>query len=127
MGWPKRPYGAYLLLQALLAKGGSPARVLLVSPVLGASLGVGRVVSVPPGVRRMWQALEGGRFPSLDLEIYTGADDAPGDPTLARRFAELVPGIRLTVVPGAGHDLPADCLTKRWADLLARLRPARDG
>jgi len=49
------------------------------------------------------------RVPALVLH---GADDPLLRPAAARRTAAAIPGARLVILPGVGHDLPAK--SSRW-------------
>jgi len=57
--------------------------------------------------------------------VLVGALDEETPPSYARTIAELVPGARLVVVPGAGHLLPAEAPATVNAHLRAHFQEAR--
>lgn len=103
-----RSYGGYLILHALAEEEAPfPGRVLLLSPVLGPARRTdGRFGSRPPRADRLRQMAEEGTFPPpAELEIHTGADDEGCDPDLAREIFGEMPGVKLVIAPGMGHEL----------------------
>jgi pimeloyl-ACP methyl ester carboxylesterase len=66
------------------------------------------------------EELRGLRVPTLVLH---GADDTLITPAGGERTAELIPGARLVIVPGWGHDL-AEAYWDAWISELAALRAA---
>jgi pimeloyl-ACP methyl ester carboxylesterase len=99
-------YGGYLLLQALADLAAFPGRILLFSPVLGAST-TGNLYWRPPRADKLLRLAEHGQFPTPDaLEIHTGGTDQGCDPNLARRLGARIPGATVAIVPDQGHVLP---------------------
>jgi alpha-beta hydrolase superfamily lysophospholipase len=99
-------FGAYLFLHAQTQMPPFVGRVLLFSPILGAVRQQGSSVGfVPPRARRLRELAERGSYPrAAHGELHVGADDWQSDPERAVEFGALV-GLRVHVVPGAGHRL----------------------
>lgn len=61
-----------------------------------------------------------GRYPTLDLPVLVcwGEEDTWIPPEKGRELAELIPGARLRLIPGAGHlvqeDAPAELTAALW-------------
>ncbi|GAA1553325.1 alpha/beta hydrolase [Actinomadura kijaniata] len=71
------------------------------------------------GARWRGPAIDTIAVPTLVLH---GADDPLIKPSAGRRVAARVPGARLALLPGMGHDLPEDV----WDDIAARVRHLAD-
>lgn len=79
----------------------------------------------PDGVARHTHAVVStGSFEELlsgilmPTQIIHGLDDPLLRAACGMRSAELIPGARLELIPGMGHDMPA-ALMPRWAELIA--------
>lgn len=79
----------------------------------------------PAGVGRQLQAAmrsgsraEGLRTVRVPFLVVHGSRDTLIDPSGGRRTAELVPGARLEVIEGMGHDYPVE-VWERWVRLVA--------
>jgi 3-oxoadipate enol-lactonase len=55
--------------------------------------------------------------------VITGEHDATAPPKVSQRMAELIPGARVHIVPGAGHLLPME-QPDSFADAVLALWPA---
>ena len=97
-------YGAYLLLQSLIDQPPIPAKVLLLSPVLGRAMDPERMLfSRPPREKTLHMAIENRRIGiPAELNIVTGNEDEICDHKLATHFAELL-GARVSILEGEGH------------------------
>ncbi len=97
-------YGAYLLLQALIDQPPLPAKVLLLSPVLGRAMDPDRMLSIrPPRERALREAIENKRLGlPLSLHIVTGREDEICDWKLATHFTDAL-GISISVLDDEGH------------------------
>lgn len=99
-------FGAYLGLHAILQNTGYVGKVLLISPILGAVKGNGRMFK-PPQSKRIAEAIEARQFPKLDVDLLVGDQDwqSPLD-----ECQNLVNGLcgNLRVAEGKGHDLGAE-------------------
>lgn len=96
-------FGAYLGLHAILQNKGYAGKVLLISPILGAVKGNGRMFK-PPQSKRIAEAIEARQLPKLDLHLLVGDQDwqSPLD-----ECQNLVHGLfgNLHVAEDKGHDL----------------------
>ena len=97
-------YGAYLLLQALIDQPPLPAKVLLLSPVLGRAMDPDRMLfSRPPRERTLHQAIEKKHLGMpRNLRIVTGKEDEICDWNLATHFAASL-GAHVSILEGEGH------------------------
>ncbi len=100
-------FGGYLLLHALSELPPFPGSVLLFSPVLGPARSKdGLFVARPPRADVLLQLAKTGQFPMPRyLEIYTGQDDDGCSPVLAETLGSLLPGTRVNIIKGQGHQL----------------------
>jgi pimeloyl-ACP methyl ester carboxylesterase len=78
----------------------------------------------PDGTRRQFMAVgasgsraDGLRQLGVPTLVIHGSADTLVDPIGGRRTAELIPGARLELVEGMGHDYPPQ-LWERWVDLV---------
>lgn len=106
-------YGAYLLLHALASLAPFPGKMLLLSPIVGAFEDEASLRSfVPPRADRLLKQAAAGQYPApTRCEIHVGSEDWQSNPVAVTRFGELL-GIRVTVVPDAGHALPKDYVAR---------------
>lgn len=102
-----KSYGGYLLLHSLLEVEPYPGRILLLSPVLGATSFAGGMYGVrPPRAARLLEAAAAGRFPQPGwLEIHTGELDPDCRPETAAAFYRGIARGTLRILPGMGHEL----------------------
>ena len=113
-------YGAYLLLQSLIDQAPLPVRVLLLSPVLRRAVDRERLLfSRPPGEKMLRMAIETNRLGMPQhLEIVTGKDDEGCNWQLATEVAAKL-GIMISVLPGEGHTISHNAVSRAVASLLA--------
>ena len=102
-------FGGYLFLHAQLELTPFPGRVLLLSPVIGATAqGATGMRFYPPRADLLRQAAQAGGFPRPDnIEVHVGEEDWQAGPQALVEFCNDV-GIEVHVVPGRGHMLGAD-------------------
>ena len=102
-------FGGYLFLHAQLVLEPFPGRVLLLSPVIGATVqGDTGMRFYPPRADVLKQTAQAGRFPKPhSIEVHVGEEDWQAGPQALVEFCEAV-GIELDVVPGRGHMLGSD-------------------
>jgi len=111
-------FGAYLFLHAQLQLPPYVGRVLLLSPIVGAfSSDANRTNFIPPRSRKLAQLAEQNAIPKpVNCEIHVGEHDWQSNPASVCELASNL-GIPVSVVPGAGHMLPPDYVSKvldRW-------------
>lgn len=103
-------FGAYLFLHAQAALG-EPyiGNVILLSPIVGEFSNEETLMNfIPPRAEKLFDLAKAGEFPApLNCEIYTGSEDWQSHPKNVTTFGEMV-GIKVTVVPDAGHMLPKE-------------------
>lgn len=102
-------YGSYLFLHAQLLMPPHPARILMLSPILGGfeSEEQGKIF-VPPYADRLMTEVRAGQFPApLQLNLHTGSEDWQSPPALALEFGHHT-GAQVTIAPGRGHMLGKD-------------------
>ena len=102
-------FGGYLFLHAQLGLKPLPGRVLLLSPVIGATAqGATGMRFYPPRADLLRQAAQAGGFPKPDnIEVHVGEEDWQAGPQALVEFCNDV-GIEVHVVPGRGHMLGSD-------------------
>jgi hypothetical protein len=102
-------FGGYLFLHAQLELTPFPGRVLLLSPVIGATAqGETGMRFYPPRADALKQTAQVGRFPKPhNIEVHVGEDDWQAGPQALVEFCKVV-GIKVHVVPGRGHMLGSD-------------------
>ena len=96
-------WGAYWALHALLHNQKSHSEMLLISPILGAVRGEGRMFKSPLS-RVMERSIDEGLFPEMDLTILVGTDDWQSPHDRSRTLCNSTDS-RLVVAEGKGHDL----------------------
>ena len=112
-------YGAYLLLQSLIDQPPIPAKVLLLSPVLGRAIDPDRMLlSRPPRERTLREAIEAQRLGlPLSLSIVTGREDEICDWKLATHFADAL-GINISVLDDEGHMISPTAVSAAVRDFI---------
>lgn len=102
-------FGGYLFLHAQLGLESFSGRVLLLSPVIGATAqGETGMRFYPPRADVLKQTAQAGEFPKPDnIEVHVGEEDWQAGPQALVEFCKAV-GIELHVVPGQGHMLGSD-------------------
>ena len=103
-------WGAYWVLHAHLQNQKSYSKMLLISPILGAVRGEGRMFK-PPLSKVMEQAIDKGLFPEMDLTILVGSDDWQSPNDRCEALCEAVQA-SLIVADGKGHNLGRDAVVK---------------
>lgn len=99
-------WGAYWALHALLQNQISYSRMLLISPILGAVRGDGRMFK-PPLSKLMERSIDEGLFPEVDLTILVGSDDWQSPQDRSKTLSNATNG-HLLIADGKGHDLGRD-------------------
>ena len=97
-------FGAYLLLQSLIDQPPIPAKVLLLSPVLGRAMDPERMLfSRPPREKTLHTAIEQGRLglPS-EIRIVTGREDEICNWELAKSISDKL-GASISILNDEGH------------------------
>ncbi len=102
-------FGGYLFLHAQAELPPFPGKVLLLSPIVGEfnndANGMG---FIPPYAERLRDLALAGALPApARCEIHVGSEDWQSDPDSVTALGRAT-GIRVTVVPGAGHMLGKD-------------------
>ena len=102
-------FGGYLVLHAQLVLEPFPGRVLLLSPVIGATAqGATGMRFYPSRADALKQTAQAGGFPKPDnIEVHVGEEDWQAGPQALVEFCKAV-GIKVHVVPGRGHMLGSD-------------------
>ena len=103
-------WGAYWALHALLQNQKSYSEILLISPILGAVRGEGRMFK-PPLSRVMERSIDEGLFPKMDLTILVGTDGSQSPHDRSRTLCNST-GSHLVVAEGEGHDLGRAVVTE---------------
>jgi hypothetical protein len=96
-------WGAYWALHARLQNQKSYSKMLLISPILGAVRGEGRMFK-PPLSKVVERAIDEGLFPEMDLTILVGTDDWQSPHDRSRTLCNATGG-RLVIADGKGHNL----------------------
>lgn len=96
-------FGAYLGLHAILQNKGYAGKVLLISPILGAVKGNGRMFR-PPQSKRIAEVIEARQFPKLQLALLVGDQDWQS-PLVECENLVLVTDGTFHIAKGRGHDL----------------------
>ena len=111
-------FGAYLFLHAQAQLPAYPGRVILLSPIVGEFANQETEMNfIPPRSDRLLELAKTGSYPApLHCEIHVGSLDWQSNPTNVELFGALT-GLKVTVVPEAGHMLPKEYvnnLLDRW-------------
>lgn len=102
-------WGAYWALHALLQNQKCCSRTLLISPILGAVRGEGRMFK-PPLSKVMERSINESLFPKIDLTVLVGSEDWQSPSNRCEVLCELVQG-NLIIADGKGHDLGREVVT----------------
>ena len=102
-------WGAYWALHAILQNQTSYSRTLLISPILGAVRGNGRMFK-PPLSKVMERSINESLFPDIDLNVLVGSEDWQSPSDRCEALCEAVQG-NLIVADGKGHDLGREVVT----------------
>lgn len=102
-------WGAYWALHAILQNQMSYSRTLLISPILGAVRGEGRMFK-PPLSKVMERSIDKSLFPDIDLAILVGSEDWQSPSDRCKALCEAVQG-NLIIADGKGHDLGQEVVT----------------
>ena len=99
-------FGAYLFLHAQSQLEPFIGKVLLLSPIVGDfSDDVSMMSFSPPRADKLLELTKSRAYPApKHCEIHVGEDDWQSNPNNVISFASLI-GLKVTVVPGAGHML----------------------
>ena len=97
-------FGAYLFLHAQTLLDPFPGKVLLLSPIIGATAAPGNGPRFsPPFAERLLQLAQGGELSTPSrCEIHVGELDWQCQPDRIRNFGRLT-GMPVTIVPEGGH------------------------
>ena len=111
-------FGAYLFLHAQAQLQSYPGKVILLSPIVGEFANQETAMNfIPPRLEQLLELAKTGSYPApLNCEIHVGSEDWQSNPTNAEMFGALT-GLKVTVVPEAGHMLPKEYvndLLDRW-------------
>ncbi|AOL94023.1 hypothetical protein [Porphyrobacter sp. LM 6] len=117
-------FGAYLYLHAQTLQDPFPGKVLLLSPIIGATAAPGNGPRFsPPFAERLLELAQKGELTKpTNCEIHVGELDWQSEPAKVECFGELT-GIPVTVVPGGAHMLDkkyVSGLLDRWLPDLVR-------
>ena len=102
-------WGAYWALHAILQNQMSYSRTLLISPILGAVRGEGRMFK-PPLSKVMERSINEGLFPDIDLTVLVGSEDWQSPSNRCEALCKASDG-NLVIADGKGHDLGREVVT----------------
>jgi pimeloyl-ACP methyl ester carboxylesterase len=102
-------WGAYWALHAILQNQKCYSRTLLISPILGAVRGEGRMFK-PPLSKVMERSIVESLFPDIDLTVLVGSEDWQSPSDRCEALCEATQG-NLIVANGKGHDLGREVVT----------------
>ena len=102
-------FGAYLFLHAQAQLQPYPGKVILLSPIVGEFANQDTEMNfIPPRSEQLLKLAKTGSFPApLTCEIHVGSQDWQSNPNNVELFGSLT-GLKVTVVPEAGHMLPKE-------------------
>jgi hypothetical protein len=111
-------FGAYLFLHAQAQLPPYPGKVILLSPIVGEFANQETEMNfIPPRSEQLLAMAKTGSYPApLNCEIHVGSEDWQSNPTNVELFGSLT-GLKVTVVPEAGHMLPKEYVSNlldRW-------------
>ena len=100
-------FGAYLFLHAQTLLPPFPGRVLLLSPIVGEASQEERMLYfVPPRAGQLQELIGQGAYPApVRCEIHVGEHDWQSVPANVQAIGQAL-GWRVSIVPGASHQLP---------------------
>jgi pimeloyl-ACP methyl ester carboxylesterase len=106
-------FGAYLFLNAQAQMKPYIGKVILLSPIVGEFSNEETLTTfVPPFAGRILELAKAGKFPTpKNCEIYCGELDWQSNPKNVSALADML-GVKLNVVPKAGHMLPKEYVEK---------------
>ena len=106
-------FGAYLFLNTQAQLKPFIGKVVLLSPIIGDFSNEETMTTfVPPFAGRILELAKEGNFPiPKNCEIHVGELDWQSNPKSVLAFGELL-GIKVSVVPNAGHMLPVSYVEK---------------
>ena len=106
-------FGAYLLLHALSKLTPYMGKILLLSPIVGEfSSEEIRMGFIPPYAKRLGELASANQYPApMNCSFHVGSEDWQSNPENVLKFAALL-SLPVRVVPGAGHQLPKDYVSK---------------
>ena len=96
-------WGAYWALHALLQNQKSYSKTLLISPIIGAVRGEGRMFK-PPLSKVMERSIDESLFPDIDLTVLVGSEDWQSPQKRCEEMCKAIGG-DIFVAEGKGHDL----------------------
>ena len=102
-------WGAYWALHAILQIQECHARILLISPILGAVRGEGRMFK-PPLSKVMERSIDERLFPDINLTVLVGSEDWQSPRDRCEALCSALQG-DLIVAEGRGHDLGREVVT----------------
>ena len=100
-------FGAYIFLHAQAQMTPYVGKVLLLSPIVG-EFGNEQITKgfIPPRSGRLSELAEAGKYPTpTRCEIHVGSEDWQSNPSAILQLGNLL-GLKVSVVDGAGHNLP---------------------
>ena len=111
-------FGAYLFLHAQAQLPPYPGKVILLSPIVGEFANQATEMNfIPPRSEQLRELAKTGSFPApLNCAIHVGSEDWQSNPSNVEMFGSLT-GLKVTVVPEAGHMLPKEyvsMLLDKW-------------
>jgi len=106
-------FGAYLLLHALSKLTPYLGKILLLSPIVGEfSSEEIHMGFIPPYAKRLGELASAHQYPiPMNCSFHVGSEDWQSNPEDVLKFAALL-SLAVTVVSGAGHQLPKDYVSK---------------
>ena len=111
-------WGAYWALHAILQNQKCYSRTLLISPILGAVRGEGRMFK-PPLSKVMELSINEGLFPDIELTVLVGSEDWQSPSNRCKALCEASDG-NLIVAEGKGHDLGRDIVVSVLDDWIEK-------
>jgi hypothetical protein len=102
-------FGAYLFLHAQAQLAPYPGKAILLSPIVGEFANQETEMNfIPPHSDQLLELAKTGSYPApLNCEIHVGSEDWQSNPSNVEMFGALT-GLKVTVVPEAGHMLPKE-------------------
>ena len=100
-------FGAYLFLNAQAIMKPYIGKVILLSPIVGEFSNEETLTTfVPPRAGKLFELAKADKLPTpKNCEIYVGEDDWQSNPKSVINLGAMV-GIKVNIVPNAGHMLP---------------------
>ena len=106
-------FGAYLFLHAQAQLAPYPGKAILLSPIVGEFANQETEMNfIPPHSDQLLELAKTGSYPApLNCEIHVGSNDWQSNPSNVELFGSLT-GLKVTVIPEAGHMLPKEYVSK---------------